>query len=108
MRPLDREVQAKYYLIITAQDKGSNPGPLMGTCNSTIIVEDQNDNNPIFPVSQYSLSIPEDVPIGTVVQMVSATDADLGVNSKLVFSLSNETDAAFHIDNTTGAITTTT
>ncbi|KAI5746071.1 hypothetical protein M8J76_016948 [Diaphorina citri] len=107
-RSLDRELQAKYYLVISAQDKGSNPGPLVGTCNTTIIVEDQNDNNPIFPVSQYSLSIPEDVPVGTVVQVVSASDADLGVNSKLVFSLSNETDASFHIDNTTGAITTTT
>uniref|UniRef100_A0A8D8W2C8 Protocadherin-16 n=1 Tax=Cacopsylla melanoneura TaxID=428564 RepID=A0A8D8W2C8_9HEMI len=107
-RPLDRESQAKYHLIITAQDKGSNPGPLIGTCNSTIIVEDQNDNNPIFPVSQYSLSVPEDVPVGTVVQVVTASDADLGINSRLVFSLSNETDASFHIDNTTGAITTTT
>lgn len=101
---MDREVQAKYYLIISAQDKGG----LVGTCNTTITVEDQNDNNPIFPVSQYSLSIPEDVPVGTVVQVVSASDADLGINSRLVFSLTNETDATFHIDNTTGAITTTT
>lgn len=104
-RPLDRESQPRYQLVITAQDRGS-PTPLSGSCNVTVTVEDQNDNDPRFAKPRYSASIPENVPIDTTVLTVKASDADLGVNAKIVYSLANESQWLFRIDNKTGVIST--
>lgn len=46
-KPLDREMQSRYHLQITAQDRGS-PITYQSTCNISIAVEDQNDSNPRF------------------------------------------------------------
>nr|XP_034981624.1 cadherin-17 [Zootoca vivipara]XP_034981625.1 cadherin-17 [Zootoca vivipara]XP_034981626.1 cadherin-17 [Zootoca vivipara] len=46
-------------------------------CNVQINVIDTNDQIPIFEKSDYgSLTLPEDVPLGTVIQAIQATDAD--------------------------------
>lgn len=105
-RPLDRELQSRYLLQITAQDRGS-PITYQGTCNISITVEDQNDNDPRFELSKYITTIPEDVPIGTSVLTIKATDADIGINARIVYSLANETHWLFNIDNRSGLITTT-
>lgn len=105
-RSLDREQQSRYVLQISAQDRGS-PFTYQGTCNITIMVEDQNDNDPRFELQKYMATVAEDVPIGTSLLRVKATDADLGVNAKIVYSLANETQWLFNIDNRSGVITTT-
>lgn len=105
-RPLDREVQSRYHLQITAQDRGS-PITYQGSCNITIAVEDQNDSHPHFDLPKYIVSIAEDVPIGTAISTVKATDADLGINAQIVYSLENETNWLFNVDNRSGVITTT-
>lgn len=104
-RSLDRETQSKYVLQITAQDRGT-PISYPSTCNITIRVEDENDNDPRFELSKYIATIPEDVPIGTSVLTIKATDADLGINARIVYSLANETQWLFNIDNRNGLITT--
>lgn len=104
-RPLDREVKDRYFLIITAQDRGTPSR--QGFCNITITVEDENDNDPRFSQSRYTATLPEDVLPDTVVLTVQATDADRGSNAKITYSLSNETQWLFKIDNETGVITTT-
>ncbi|XP_047493063.1 protein dachsous-like [Penaeus chinensis] len=103
-RPLDREANAKYFLVITAEDRASSP--LRGICNITITVEDQNDNDPKFSQNRYTASLPEDAPPGTTVLTVRATDEDHGENARITYSLSNETQWLFKIDNETGVITT--
>lgn len=105
-RTLDRETQSKYHLTVTAFDHGS-PVALQGSCNITIIVEDQNDNDPVFDTGHYSAAIPEDASIDTSVIKVRATDADLGFNKRIVYSLANESQGLFRIDNKTGIIFTT-
>lgn len=105
-KTLDRETQARYELTISAYDHGS-PVMLQGSCNITIIVEDQNDNDPIFDTAHYSAAIPEDSPIDTSIIKVRATDADLGLNKRIVYSLANESQGLFRIDNKTGIIFTT-
>ncbi|XP_063535719.1 protein dachsous [Cydia strobilella] len=105
-RTLDRETQSKYQLTITAFDHGS-PVALQGSCNISIIVEDQNDNDPIFDTGHYSAAIPENAPLDTSVIKVRATDADLGFNKRIVYSLANESQGLFRIDNKTGIIFTT-
>lgn len=105
-RPLDREMQARYLLQITAQDRGS-PITYQSTCNISIAVEDQNDSNPRFELSKYTVTVAEDVAIGTPIMTVKATDADIGTNAQIVYSLANETDWLFSVDNRSGVITTT-
>lgn len=104
-RPLDREIKDRYFLIITAQDRGSPSR--QGFCNITVTVDDENDSDPRFTQSRYTASLPEDVMPDTVVLTVRATDVDRGNNAKITYSLSNETQWLFKIDNETGVLTTT-
>lgn len=104
-RSLDRESHSRYHLTITAQDHGSPA--LQSSCNITVRVEDQNDNDPKFDKVKYSATIMEDVPIDTSVLKVHASDADIGVNGRIIYSLANESQWLFRIDNKSGVITTT-
>lgn len=104
-RPLDRESHARYLLQVTAQDRGT-PTSRQGTCNISITVEDENDNDPRFESAKYVATIAEDEPIGTSVLTVKATDADLSINARIIYSLSNETQWLFNIDNRSGVIST--
>lgn len=105
-RTLDRETQSRYRLTITAYDHGS-PVALQGACNISITVEDENDNDPVFDTGHYSAAILEDVPVDTSVIKVRATDADLGLNKRIVYSLANESQGLFRIDNKSGVVFTT-
>lgn len=102
--PLDRESKSRYYLTITAQDHG-NP-ILKNTCNITVMVEDKNDNDPKFDLPKYSATILENIASDTSVLKVHASDADVGINSRLIYSLANESQWLFRIDNKTGVLTT--
>lgn len=104
-KSLDREQHERYYLVITAHDHGS-PATLQSTCNVTVFVEDQNDNDPRFESSEYIAMIPENAVLDTSVLKVMAKDADVGVNGRLIYTLTNETQSLFRIDNKTGVITT--
>lgn len=104
-QPLDREMQARYLLQITAHDRGS-PITHQGSCNISITVEDQNDNDPRFELAKYIVSVSENIGIGTPILTIKATDADLGINARIVYSLANETQWLFNIDNRSGLITT--
>lgn len=105
-RPLDRESQSRYLLQVTAQDRGT-PNTYQGVCNISILVEDRNDNDPRFERTKYVATVPEDAPVGTSVLKLKATDADIGKNARIVYSLSNETNWMFTIDSRTGILTTT-
>ncbi|XP_076362796.1 protein dachsous-like isoform X2 [Tachypleus tridentatus] len=102
--PLDREVIPEYYIVIEAQDKGKPSISVL--CNITVIVMDQNDNDPMFEKSEYSASISEGAPLNTKVITIKAHDQDEGINSNITYSLSNETLSLFKINGTTGVITT--
>jgi len=104
-KSLDREIQSRYYLTILAQDFGGSVS-LTGHCNLTVVVEDENDNEPQFDKPMYIASVPENVVVGTTVLVVRATDADLDTNGQVIYSFKNETSTAFQINNQTGVITT--
>lgn len=103
--PLDREQQSRYTLQIQAKDRGS-PVSYQGHCNVTVLVIDQNDNEPRFEQSKYLASVMEDTPVGTSILQVKAVDDDLGLNARLLYTLANETDWVFAIDNKSGIIST--
>uniref|UniRef100_A0ABI8ADR6 Cadherin domain-containing protein n=1 Tax=Felis catus TaxID=9685 RepID=A0ABI8ADR6_FELCA len=104
-KALDREQEPELRLTLTAQDGGSPPRS--GIAQINIEVVDINDNAPEFEQSLYRVKIPEDSPIGFLIVTVSATDADIGVNGEISYSLfqaSEEICKTFEINSMTGEI----
>ncbi|XP_036433714.1 protocadherin alpha-8-like [Colossoma macropomum] len=101
---LDRESALKHELLLTAID-GGNP-PKSGSLNITITVLDINDNQPVCSQNMYSISLYENVSIGTTVMKVNATDPDDGSNGEVVYSwgrnTKNKVKDIFEIDHITG------
>lgn len=100
---LDRETQAGYLLTVTARDNG-NPA-LSDTTDIEISVTDVNDNAPVFLKPAYVGSVPEDAVVGTSVLQISATDADIDLNGRVRYTLSEGVEA-FVIDPLSGVIRT--
>ncbi|CAH1394993.1 unnamed protein product [Nezara viridula] len=67
-----------------------------------ITVTDVNDNPPRFSQESYLVSVSEDVPIGTSILQVSATDPDLSLNGRVRYSL-EDTDT-FIMEPITGVV----
>uniref|UniRef100_A0A7N4NUP4 Protocadherin gamma subfamily C, 3 n=1 Tax=Sarcophilus harrisii TaxID=9305 RepID=A0A7N4NUP4_SARHA len=106
-KPLDREMQTSHYLVLTAMD-GGDP-PLSGTTQIWINVTDANDNPPVFSQSLYRTSLRENLPPGSSVLCLTATDKDEGVNAEITFSLTSITQNArqmFSLNPNTGEIRT--
>ncbi|XP_032929423.1 protocadherin beta-15-like [Catharus ustulatus] len=104
-KPLDREEQAEMHFRLTAVDGGSPPRS--GTTEVKIIVLDVNDNAPVFTQEEYIGNVLENMPEGSVVLNVLATDQDAGVNGDIIYQLSQvvgQSDSAFVIDPRTGEI----
>ncbi|XP_076148869.1 protocadherin alpha-7-like [Alosa pseudoharengus] len=103
---LDREQQRKHTLLLTAVDGGSPSRS--GIMNITITVLDNNDNRPVFQQEVYTTNLPENVPIGTIVITVNATDLDEGVNGEVVYTLGKKLNQkvyeAFQLDGNSGEI----
>ncbi|KAL3973052.1 solute carrier family 35, member E3 [Sarotherodon galilaeus] len=89
-KPLDREKQEQISLVLTAVDGGEPQ--MSGTMQILITVLDVNDNAPIFTQQTYKATVTENSPKGTVVATVTASDADQGSNSKIIYSITNEAD----------------
>ncbi|XP_008303741.1 protocadherin alpha-6-like [Stegastes partitus] len=84
-KALDREQKNKHTLLVTAVDGGKPPRS--GTLNVSIIVLDSNDNRPIFSEEIYQISIKENIPVGTSVFRMNATDLDEDTNGEVQYSL---------------------
>ncbi|XP_060742405.1 protocadherin gamma-A11-like isoform X6 [Tachysurus vachellii] len=104
--PLDRELQEEHNLILTAFDGGTPQKS--GTVKITIIVLDVNDNSPVFSQPIYRVSLSENIPKGSLVVTVSATDKDKGSNGEVTYSFSQSTGKEvmdiFNINSDTGDI----
>ncbi|XP_017387714.1 protocadherin gamma-A1 isoform X19 [Cebus imitator] len=103
--PLDREEEAVHHLILTASDGGD---PVRsGTLRICIQVVDANDNPPAFTQAEYHMNVPENVPVGTQLLMVNATDPDEGANGEVTYSFHNvdhRMAQIFHLDSYAGEI----
>ncbi|XP_077448676.1 protocadherin-16-like isoform X2 [Stigmatopora argus] len=103
-RGLDRETKAEYTLEVTATDKGSPPLSTAVTVHVRVL--DVNDNGPVFGKAAYGAEVSEDAKEGSRVLTVSATDADVDANGKVLYFLSQEAHGAFAVDERTGHIST--
>ncbi|XP_032192278.1 protocadherin gamma-B6 isoform X11 [Mustela erminea] len=102
---LDREEQRSHRLILTALD-GGDP-PRSATAQIEIFVRDANDNFPVFSKEEYRVSVSENLPAGSSVLQVTATDKDEGVNSEVNYyfrSTAQNTRHMFSLDEKTGMI----
>ncbi|XP_028998199.1 protocadherin Fat 1a isoform X2 [Betta splendens] len=106
IQPLDFETHPAYKLNVRATDS------LTGAHSEVfvdIILEDVNDNAPVFLSKSYNASISEASVIGTSVLQVSAKDSDTGNNKELFFHLVEEKGKSseyFSINRDTGVIST--
>ena len=100
---LDRETQSNYTLPLVVKDNGSPS--LSSTSILTVIVDDYNDNPPIFNTDLYQGSVLENSPLNTPILTVSAVDSDINSNADISYDiemiLMNETDCTSHCPNST-------
>ncbi|XP_039585221.1 protocadherin gamma-A12-like, partial [Passer montanus] len=103
---LDREEAAFHELVLRAMD-GGDPART-GTARIRVTVLDANDNAPVFSQAEYTVRVPEDVPVGSTLVAVTATDADEGLYGQVKYSLKKVSDMAsniFHLESESGEIT---
>ncbi|NXY12502.1 PCDGD protein, partial [Pteruthius melanotis] len=106
-RALDREKQSSFELVLTATD-GGDPAR-SGTVQVRVNVTDLNDNPPVFSKSVYEARVAENLPAGSLVLRIQATDADAGTNGRVSYFLGNVPDAVgalFAVDSESGEVRT--
>uniref|UniRef100_A0A8D0NDB1 FAT atypical cadherin 1 n=1 Tax=Sus scrofa TaxID=9823 RepID=A0A8D0NDB1_PIG len=102
--PLDFESHPAYKLSIRATDSltGAHAEVFVD-----IVVEDINDNPPVFVQQSYAATLSEATVIGTSVVQVRATDSDSEPNRGIsyhMFGNHSKSHDHFHIDSSTGLI----
>ncbi|XP_021006533.1 protocadherin gamma-A3 isoform X17 [Mus caroli] len=104
-RALDREKKAVHQLDLIASD-GGDPVHTGKLCIQ-VIVSDANDNPPVFTKPEYHVSVLENVPVGTRLITVNATDPDEGFNAQVSYILDKmpgKIAQVFHLNSVTGDI----
>ncbi|XP_039630277.1 protocadherin alpha-2-like isoform X7 [Polypterus senegalus] len=85
---IDFEETKLYEIEVKATDTGHVP--MSSQCTILIKIKDVNDNAPQIEVTSLTSSISENVKPGTAVGLISITDFDSGVNSKITCTLSDK------------------
>uniref|UniRef100_A0A3B4YB73 Cadherin domain-containing protein n=1 Tax=Seriola lalandi dorsalis TaxID=1841481 RepID=A0A3B4YB73_SERLL len=102
---LDRERISSYNLTVSVSDNGK-PMARSSFASLVIFVNDINDHPPIFQETLYTVDISEDIPKGSYIKGVSATDGDSGQNANLRYSLvSGNALGWFSISENSGLVT---
>ncbi|KAM6933427.1 protocadherin-16-like [Xenentodon cancila] len=105
---LDYEKNPTPSITVVATDGGSPP--LSSTAMVNILLQDVNDNEPVFEKNVYNVSIKENTAQGTCILEVTATDADGGSFGSVTYSLGSGSNSAvpshFTIGKDTGQICT--
>ncbi|KAM7338028.1 hypothetical protein ACRRTK_004147 [Alexandromys fortis] len=104
--PLDYEATSVYKLTVRASDALTGA---RAEVTVDVLVDDVNDNPPVFDQPTYNTTLSEASLIGTPVLQLVSTDADSGNNKvvhyQIVQDTYNSTDY-FHIDSSSGLILT--
>lgn len=100
---LDRERASEYVLSVIATDRSTDQ-PLSSVASVRVDVADINDNAPKFYPAAYDIHALEDIPIGTVVTTLFASDPDVGQGGAIQYSIVEGAGEDFVLDNLTGAV----
>ncbi|KAF0037188.1 hypothetical protein F2P81_010062 [Scophthalmus maximus] len=109
-KSLDHETTKWYQLTLLAQTRHETY-EIVASVTINIQVKDLNDNKPAFESDPYEAVVVENLPSGTRVIQVKATDQDSGTNGHVVYSLdpkqnSQEIPELFAVNGETGWVTT--
>ncbi|KAF8368118.1 hmr-1, partial [Pristionchus pacificus] len=107
---LDREMKDELIITVEARDNWKSSLPGMDSFNTDttkvrILIDDINDNAPVFEYEEYTSSVKENSPIGHILMTLKATDRDK--NSKLRYEIANNdhsTRLLFGIETETGIV----
>lgn len=102
---LDYENFPEGYLVILSASDNDSP-PLTSVYELRINVTDLNEA-PYFAQPEHQTAVPENVPPGTEIIRIMASDLDIGTNAELSYEISNS-NGWFEIDSETGVIYTAT
>ncbi|CAI4231863.1 unnamed protein product [Auanema sp. JU1783] len=83
---IDRELNDKFDLTVRATDAGGRSTD----CPVKIVVRDVNDNPPMFDKDSYRIEVEEEKSLKV---RITASDADLGQNAEIVYSISKVPEA---------------
>uniref|UniRef100_A0A3Q3F1R5 Cadherin domain-containing protein n=1 Tax=Labrus bergylta TaxID=56723 RepID=A0A3Q3F1R5_9LABR len=103
-QPLDFEEKQHHELRVSATDGGWIAKT--SYVSVAIHVTDVNDNPPVFEPDEYFPIVQENVPSGTTVVKMNATDHDSGANAVMAYVIQSSDSDLFVIDPNSGTITT--
>ncbi|XP_046716834.1 protocadherin Fat 3 isoform X1 [Silurus meridionalis] len=78
---LNREIKDNYTLTVYATASDG----LNASTKVNVQVMDMNDLRPLFLPTTYTITVPENTPLGASVAQVTATDADIGSNGEFYY-----------------------
>ncbi|KAJ6648788.1 Protein dachsous, partial [Pseudolycoriella hygida] len=109
LRELDRETTENYNLRLVISEKGvrASHDDNSTAVNVYVIVDDANDNQPVFQPAEYEVTISESTPLKQKIAQVIAIDKDLenSPNSEVVYDItSGNVGGVFSIDLISGII----
>ncbi|XP_074169780.1 protocadherin gamma-A4 isoform X5 [Rhinolophus sinicus] len=105
-RALDREEEAVHHLVLTAFDGGDVVHS--GTTRIHVTLVDTNDNAPLFTQPEYHVSVRENLPVGSRLLTIKATDPDEGANGEVTYAfrkVREKISQLFQLNSVTGDIT---
>ncbi|XP_007941830.1 protocadherin Fat 2 [Orycteropus afer afer] len=101
---LDRELESQYILKVEARDQPRKDHQLFAVTDLIVTLEDANDNSPQCFTELSSLKVPEDLPPGTILTFLDASDPDLGPAGEVQYILLDDIHGTFRVALATGAL----
>ncbi|XP_068596339.1 protocadherin Fat 2 [Brachionichthys hirsutus] len=102
---LDRETSPRHDLRIQAADRAQVGPRRFSTLDLVVVLQDINDNPPKFVPTTYTIKVPEDVPVGTLLLWVESIDPDQSSGGLVTYNLKNAEGGIFHLDSSSGGLT---
>jgi len=84
-KSVDRETQSVFALTLVALDSGTPRRT--GSLSVSVAVTDANDHAPTFNATRYQFTASENLPPGSVIGRVLASDADDGDNARVTYTV---------------------
>lgn len=101
-KSLDRETSSEMNFLVVASDCGIE-SQHSSIAKVVVTVQDVNDNIPYM--KPFPMTVFEDLPIGSTVGAVYASDPDSGMSGLVSYHLKDGSDGKFLIDPSTGIVT---
>ena len=99
---LDYENITEYDFEMKCQDHGIKPQ--VSSVHLLVKVRDENDHSPKFHKSEYEVKIRENNAVNAYITQVNASDRDSGESGELLYSIRDDVNHIFSINERTGVI----